>query len=103
MALGYRLPLAILCQEMRDACEGSSESLGSRRSLCSECLEERRRCSNAQFPSFIYRLGLHAGDSFEHFVPSPKRGFSLTLFVCLFVCRVWFRRLERGFATFRMR
>ena len=89
MALSCHLPLAFSCQEMRDACEGSSESLGSRRSLCSECLEERRRrCSNAQFPSFICRPGLQAGDSFEHLVPSPKRGFSLTLFVCLFVCRV---------------
>ena len=39
--------LSMDCQEMRDACWGSSESLGSPRSLCSECLEGRRRCSDA--------------------------------------------------------
>ena len=59
-----------LCQEMRDACRRGSESLSSPRSLCSECQEGRRRCSDAWVPSFNVRLGLQAGYSFEHFVPS---------------------------------
>ena len=47
-----------LCQEVRGACKGSSESLGSPRSLCSECLEERRRCSDAKVPSYNGRPGV---------------------------------------------
>ena len=81
VALSCHLSMDLLCQEMRDACKGSSESLGSPRSLCSECLEERRRASDAQAPSFTERPGLQAGDSFEHFVPSSKRGLSFILFV----------------------
>ena len=37
MAFSCRLSMDLLCQEMRDASEESSESLGSPRSLCSEC------------------------------------------------------------------
>ena len=47
-----------LCQEVRGACKGSSESLGSPGSLCSECLEERRRCSDAKVPSYNGRPGV---------------------------------------------
>ena len=36
----------------RDACRKSSESLGPPHSLCSECHEGRKRCSEAQVPSF---------------------------------------------------
>ena len=46
--------------------------LGLPRSLCSECLEGRRRCSDAKVLSFNVRPGLQAGDSFEHFVPSSE-------------------------------
>ena len=42
VALSCHLSMDLLCQEMRDACKGSSESLGSPRSQCSECLEGRR-------------------------------------------------------------
>ena len=57
---GIKLPFVngSLMPRMRDACEGSSESLGSPRSLCSECLEERRRCSDAKVPSLNERPGL---------------------------------------------
>ena len=47
VALSCHLSKDLLCQEMRNACKGSSESLGSPRSLCSECQERRRRCSDA--------------------------------------------------------
>ena len=36
MALSCDLSMDFLCQEMRDACRGSSESLDSPRCLCSE-------------------------------------------------------------------
>ena len=49
-----------------------SESLGSPRSLCSECTERRKRCSDAWVPSFNERPGLQVGDRFEHFVPSSE-------------------------------
>ena len=52
MAFRCHLSMDLLCQEVRDACRGSSESLDAPRSLCSECLEGRRRCSDAQVPSF---------------------------------------------------
>ena len=68
--LSCHLSMDLLCREMRDACWVSSESLGSPRSLCSECQEGRRRCSDAHVPSFNVRLGLQAGDNFEYFVPS---------------------------------
>ena len=61
-----------LCQELLGACKGSSESLGSPRSLCSECQEGRMRCSDAWVPSFNVRPSLQAGYSFEHFVPSSE-------------------------------
>ena len=37
VALSCHMAMDFLCQEMRDACDESSESLGSSRSLCSEC------------------------------------------------------------------
>ena len=52
VALRCHLSMDLPCQEMRDACKGTTESLGSPRSLCSECLEGRRRCSDAWVPSF---------------------------------------------------
>ena len=61
MASSCHLSMDLLCQEMRDACWGSSESLGSPRSLCLEWQEGRRRCSDAQVPPFNVRPGLHAG------------------------------------------
>ena len=48
VALSCHLSMDLLCQEMRDAWRESSESLDSPRSLCSECQEGRRRCSEAQ-------------------------------------------------------
>ena len=39
VALSCRMAMDLLCQEMRDACRDSSESLGSPCSLCSQCLE----------------------------------------------------------------
>ena len=51
-ALSCHLSKDLLCQEMRGACGESSESLGSPRSLCSECMEGRKRCSDAWVPSF---------------------------------------------------
>ena len=41
VALSCHLSMDFLCQETRDACKGSSESLGSPRSLCQECQEEK--------------------------------------------------------------
>ena len=55
VALSCHLSMDLFCQEMRDACKERSRSLGS---LCSECLEERRRCSDAWVPSFNERPGL---------------------------------------------
>ena len=37
VALCCHMAMDLLCQEMRDACWDSSESLGSPRSLCSQC------------------------------------------------------------------
>ena len=37
VALSCHLSVDLLCQEMRDVCKGSSESLDFPRSLCSEC------------------------------------------------------------------
>ena len=37
VALSCHLSMDLLCQEMRDVCKESSESLNSLRSLCSEC------------------------------------------------------------------
>ena len=51
----------LLCQEMRDACRESSESLDS-----------PRRYSYVQVLSFSVRPGLHAWYSFEHLVPSSE-------------------------------
>ena len=47
VTLSCRLSMDLLCQEMKDACRESSESLSTPRSLCSECQEGRRRCSDA--------------------------------------------------------
>ena len=71
---GFELPIVngLFCQDMRVAYRRSSESLGSTRSLCSGCQEGRRRCSDAQVPCFKVMLGLHAGYSLEHFVPSSE-------------------------------
>ena len=44
VALSCRMAMGLLCQEMRDACWVSSESLGSPRSMCSQC----RRSSLAE-------------------------------------------------------
>ena len=52
VALSCHMTMDYLCQEMVDACWESSESMSSPRSLCSDCLTERERCSDAQFPSF---------------------------------------------------
>ena len=63
MAVTCHLSTDYSCKEMKDACWESSESIGSPHSLCSECQEGRRRCSDAKVPSFNVRLGLQAGDS----------------------------------------
>ena len=39
-ALSCHMTMDLLCQEMRDVCWDSSESLGSPCSLCSRCLED---------------------------------------------------------------
>ena len=72
VALSCHMTINLLCQESRGACWENSDSMSSPRSQFSDCLEERRRCSDALFPYFIQRPGLQAGHSFELFVPSPK-------------------------------
>ena len=57
MVLSLHLSVDLSCQGTRDACRGSSESLGSPRSLCSECQEGRRRCSDAKVLSFNVKPG----------------------------------------------
>ena len=37
VALSCHLSMDLVCQEMKDVCKGSSESLDSPRSVCSEC------------------------------------------------------------------
>ena len=58
MALSCHLSMDLVCQETRDACKESSGSPGSPHSLCSECMEGRKRCSGAQIPSFNESPGL---------------------------------------------
>ena len=93
MALSCHMTVVLLCQEMRDACSESSESMSSPRSLVSDCLEERRRCSDAKFPSFIKRPGLQAGDSFEHFCAFSEMRVFLH-FVCVPLCLLCFVQKE---------
>ena len=40
VALSCHMAMDVLCQEMRDACWDSSESLGSPCSMCSQCWED---------------------------------------------------------------
>ena len=40
VALSCHMAMDVLCQEMRDACWDSSESLGSPGSMCSQCWED---------------------------------------------------------------
>ena len=100
MALSCHLSMDHLCQEMRDACGESSESLGFQRSLCSECQEGRRRCSDAQVSSYKVKIGLHAGDSFEHFCAffgmRAFFHFDVSLFVFLLSWHVAERRCSIG-------
>ena len=72
VALSCPLSMDLLCQEMWDACRGSSESLDFPRSLCSECQERRRRRSDASCLCSSVKPSLQAGDSFGHFVPSSE-------------------------------
>ena len=82
------MTMDLLCQEMRDACWKISESLGFPRSLCSECLEGRRRCSDANVPSFNVRPGLQAGDSFEPLCAFFGMRVFLFFFLCVPLCSV---------------
>ena len=95
VALRCHLSMDLPCQEMRDARKETTQSLGSPRSLCSECLEGRRRCSDAKFFSFNVRPGpAEAGYSFEHFLPF-FRNSGFPSFRCVPLCFCVYQKVER--------
>ena len=75
---------------------GTTASTRVQQSPWSEWQEGRRRCSDAQVPSFNVRPRLQAGYSFEHFVPSSEWGISfISTWASLFLCKTKGRKEGR--------
>ena len=124
VALSCHMALDLLCQDMRDACQDSSASLGSPCSLCSQCwkiLSQRNGRSRNAVGSWLVLPVCERTKTRRSVSGRPKvskEGLKVSVFVtlrfpssefCCFLCivgksqgglRTTFRKRDEGFLSF---